>query len=66
MREISAVEFCYSEVIAFKFHRNFTYVSETYDELYIEHHSLCRFFPDLADPGLWWPRGAIVKFKNIS
>ena len=44
MREISAMEFCYSQVIAFKFHRNFTYVSETYDELYIEHHGLCRFF----------------------
>ena len=35
----------------FKFHCNFTYVSETYDfiELY---YDLWRFIPDLADPGL--------------
>ena len=30
-REISAVEFRYSEIIVFEIHSNFTYDSETYD-----------------------------------
>ena len=31
LREISVVEFCYSETIVFGIHSNFTYDSETYD-----------------------------------
>ena len=30
-REISAAEFCYSEIIVFGIHTSFTYDSETYD-----------------------------------
>ena len=34
--EISAVEFCYSEIIVFRIHTNFTYDSETYDILKLD------------------------------
>ena len=57
-KEISALEFCYSYAIAFKYPWNFTYVSEASDFMELFYYDSRNFAPDL---GLF---STISKFKH--